>query len=60
MFQGFIVFFFQMNLFLSKLMGPPIGFTCFGILTITKELILSVRIKTLSQVGYIDSIYIVY
>ena len=39
-------------------MGPPIGFTCMGILTITKELILSVRIiYTLSQVWCIEVSY---
>ncbi|KAH3711948.1 hypothetical protein DPMN_071624 [Dreissena polymorpha] len=32
----------QVNLFLSKLMGTQIGFTTCGLLTITKEFILTV------------------
>ena len=35
--------FFQLQLFLSKLTGTQLGFTTCGLLTITKEFILTVR-----------------
>ncbi|GFO27965.1 odorant/gustatory chemosensory receptor-like 122 [Plakobranchus ocellatus] len=31
----------QLQMFLSKLNGPPMGFTIFGLITVTKELILT-------------------
>ena len=44
----YFIFTFQLNLFLSKLTGTQIGFTTLGLLTITKEFLLTVLLLYLS------------